>query len=79
MSSPFSIPVAAGTRLYVPKPYERLYDLAYNMWWAWEPYARELWQRVSPVDWRRSPKSLDHASDGQPRDLGCTGQQRFLR
>ncbi|NQV04932.1 alpha-glucan family phosphorylase [bacterium] len=58
MSSPFSIPVAAGTRLYVPKPYERLYDLAYNMWWAWEPYARELWQRVSPVDWRRSPNPL---------------------
>ena len=52
------IPVAAGTRLRIPKTFERLHDLAYNMWWTWVPEARDLWQRVSPPDWARSPNPL---------------------
>ncbi|MDX1690894.1 MAG: alpha-glucan family phosphorylase [Acidimicrobiia bacterium] len=53
-----TIPVAAGTQVAIPRALERLYDLAFNMWWTWEPYARELWQRVSPGDWRTSPNPL---------------------
>jgi starch phosphorylase len=52
------IPVAAGTPVSLPQSFERLYDLAYNMWWAWTPEARELWQRVSPIDWARSLNPL---------------------
>lgn len=52
------IPVAAGTRVQIPRAFERLYDLAYNMWWVWQPGARELWQRVSPQDWTRSPNPM---------------------
>lgn len=52
------IPVAAGTRVRLPEAFERLHDLAYNMWWTWVPEARELWQRVSPADWARSPNPL---------------------
>ena len=52
------IPVAAGTRVQIPRAFERLYDLAYNMWWVWQPAARELWQRVSPQDWARSPNPM---------------------
>ena len=44
-----AIPVAAGTRIHLPKTFERLYDLAYNMWWVWQYRARDLWQRVSPA------------------------------
>jgi starch phosphorylase len=42
----------------IPRTLERLYDLAYNMWWVWHPSARELWQRVSPTDWLRSPNPM---------------------
>jgi len=52
------IPVAAGTRVRIPESFERLHDLAYNMWWTWVPEARELWQRVSPPNWVRSPNPL---------------------
>ncbi len=53
-----SIPVAAGTPVSLPESFGHLYDLAYNMWWTWTPEARELWQRVSPSDWIRSPNPL---------------------
>jgi len=53
-----AIPVAAGTSIQLPKAFERLYDLAYNMWWVWQYRARDLWQRVSPADWARSPNPL---------------------
>ncbi|HSG78247.1 MAG TPA: alpha-glucan family phosphorylase [Acidimicrobiia bacterium] len=53
-----TIPVAAGTQVHIPRTFERLYDLAYNTWWTWQPYARELWQRVSPPDWAHSPNPL---------------------
>jgi starch phosphorylase len=52
------IPLAAGTRVRLPDIFERLHDLAYNMWWAWVPEARELWQRVSAIDWAHSPNPL---------------------
>ncbi len=52
------IPVAPGTKVHLPKTYERLWDLAYNMWWVWHRPARELWQRVSLPDWQHSPNPL---------------------
>ena len=35
-----------------------LRELARNLWWTWQPRARELWQRVSPPHWARSPNPL---------------------
>jgi len=52
------IPVEAGAQITMPAAFERLYDLAYNLWWTWQPRARELWQRVSPPRWARSPNPL---------------------
>ena len=53
-----TIPVAAGTDVRVPPTFARLADLAYNMWWSWDEAARELWERISPADWARSPNPL---------------------
>lgn len=53
-----SIPAAAGTRVRTSKTFNRLADLAFNVWWTWVPEARELWQRVSPPDWALSPNPL---------------------
>ncbi|HEY2513253.1 MAG TPA: alpha-glucan family phosphorylase [Polyangiaceae bacterium] len=35
----------------LPAPLEPLRELAYNLWWAWEPLARELFVRVAPDAW----------------------------
>ncbi len=52
------IPVAPGTQVPLPRSYDRLWDLAYNMWWVWHRPARELWQRVSLPHWQHSPNPL---------------------
>ena len=35
----------------LPARLERLRDIAYNLWWAWSPDARDLFARVDPVLW----------------------------
>lgn len=52
------IKVAGGTDVRVPSAFPRLVDLAYNMWWSWDETGRELWERISPADWARSPNPL---------------------
>jgi starch phosphorylase len=53
-----AIPVAPGTKVHLPRAYERLWDLAYNMWWVWHRPARELWQRVSLPHWQHTLNPL---------------------
>lgn len=38
----------------VPPPLRFLENLAYNMWWCWNPEAIELFRRISPEWWRDS-------------------------
>ncbi|MBM3694497.1 MAG: glycosyltransferase family 1 protein [Actinobacteria bacterium] len=61
------IPVAPGTKVPLPRAYERLWDLAYNMWWVWHRPARELWQRVSLPHWQATlnPLSMLQAVPGE--------------
>jgi starch phosphorylase len=44
----------------LPKEVERLYDLAYNLWWTWSPRARELFSAVDSRSWSlyRNPVQL---------------------
>ncbi len=53
-----AIPTGPGTEIPIPRRFARLVDLAYNMWWSWDPGARDLWQRISPSDWAVSPNPL---------------------
>jgi starch phosphorylase len=53
-----AIPTAPGTQISTPRRLERLADLAYNMWWSWDPGARDLWQRISPSAWAIAPNPL---------------------
>ncbi len=62
------IPTAAGAQLTIPPAFERLYDLAYNMWWSWQPRARELWQRLKPQSWARRPNPLSVLPTMDPTD-----------
>ncbi|MEX1018910.1 MAG: alpha-glucan family phosphorylase [Litorilinea sp.] len=35
----------------LPAPIARLHELAYNLWWSWEPDAQALYARLDPALW----------------------------
>ncbi len=37
----------------LPKPVERLYDMAHNLWWSWSPSAAQLFHQIDPDAWSR--------------------------
>jgi starch phosphorylase len=37
----------------LPEPLRGLRELAYNLWWSWNPEAAELFQEVDPSLWKR--------------------------
>jgi starch phosphorylase len=54
------IPTLPVANVYVPPDLSRLYDLAYNLWWAWTPAAEDLFAMVDGVAWAmyRNPVQL---------------------
>lgn len=46
--------------LNIPKPFSRLQELAYNLWWSWSPAARRLFSHIHPELWNlyRNPVEL---------------------
>ncbi len=48
----------------IPKRIGRLGELAHNLWWTWQPDARELFRRLDYVRWR-----LDHNPVKQLREV----------
>lgn len=46
--------------LNIPKPFSRLQELAYNLWWSWTPSARRLFSHIHPEFWNlyRNPVEL---------------------
>ncbi len=38
----------------LPKPLAELGELAYNLWWSWNPEALRLFRRIDPVLWERA-------------------------
>lgn len=45
------IPDIPGTQIALPDEFDRLYDIANNMWWTWDDEAEELWARIDPQRW----------------------------
>lgn len=37
----------------LPEPIKGLRELAYNLWWTWNPSAQDLWEEISPALWKR--------------------------
>lgn len=62
MNSLFThIPVGpSATPIRLPREFNRLIDLAGNLWWIWNPEGYELWGRIDPQKWAdtRNPLSL---------------------
>lgn len=38
----------------LPEPLAPLKELAYNLWWCWNPEAIALWRRLDPIQWEES-------------------------
>ena len=48
------------SELELPREFEKLYDIAYNLWWTWTPEARELFAAIDTAKWGhyRNPVEL---------------------
>ncbi len=54
----------------LPKPLQRLRDVAYNLWWCWNPDAIELFRRLDADLW-------DEVGHNPVRQLSLLGQRRL--
>lgn len=45
------IPHIPGAQIALPEEFDRLYDIANNLWWAWDDEASELWARIDAQRW----------------------------
>jgi len=43
----------AGADFWLPEEFEGLRELAYNLWWSWNPRARMLFSSIHPALWNR--------------------------
>ena len=39
--------------LDIPDKFSRISDIAYNLWWSWNPQARQLFSFMQPERWIR--------------------------
>jgi starch phosphorylase len=58
--SPLDIPRLHIADIELPREVKGLYDLAYNLWWTWNPRARDLWSTIDARAWSlyRNPVQL---------------------
>jgi starch phosphorylase len=45
------IPTLPQVEFAVPSTYERIVELAYNLWWSWNTAGANLWSNLDPVAW----------------------------
>ena len=55
-----TIPTFHVTEIELPREFEQLYELAYNLWWTWTPQAAELFSAIDSAKWAlyRNPVQL---------------------
>jgi glycogen phosphorylase len=53
------IPTGPGAPIRVPTRVKGLHDLAFNVWWSWDPDAVELWSKIDPARWRSNENPID--------------------
>ena len=60
------IPVSGGLTMLLPKTFERLWELATNLWWTWDHEAQELWGRIDRHSWTESANPLALLTSVEP-------------
>ncbi len=53
------IPCRQVADIELPREVDRLYDLAYNLWWSWMPRARQLFSSIDVESWARYRNPVD--------------------
>ena len=44
--------------LLIPDTFDRLHDIAYNLWWSWNTNGSLLFNRIDPLGWERNRNPL---------------------
>jgi starch phosphorylase len=65
----------------LPGGLNRLSELAYNLWWSWNPEARELFETIDPTLWRLSHHNpVKLLQDSKPDRLAALNEDPvFIR
>ncbi|HKX75258.1 MAG TPA: alpha-glucan family phosphorylase [Acidimicrobiia bacterium] len=53
------IPTLPSVEFAVPPSYSRVVELAYNLWWSWNPAGANLWSSLDPVAWERTHNPVE--------------------
>ena len=65
MSLP-EIRTAPVADIQIPVEFQKLYDLAYNLWWTWNREALLLFQRIDPVRWHHDHNPVELLINVEP-------------
>ena len=61
----------------LPERLSRLYSLAYNLWWMWNPPAQALYRAVDPAIWEATDhNAIRVLSEVSPARLQTLAQDR---
>ena len=58
-----TVPVA---HIEIPVELSRLYDIAYNLWWTWQPRAQLLFNAIDPDGWQRDHNPVELLINVEP-------------
>jgi starch phosphorylase len=71
MSDSASLPLSTRVvphEFNLPRRIRRLAELAYNLWWTWNPEAERLYRRLDPILWERVEHNPVHFLLQVPRE-----------
>ena len=54
------------TEFAIPPPYTRVVELAYNLWWSWNPSGVSLWSNLDPVAWESHHNPIELLESLEP-------------
>jgi Glucan phosphorylase len=53
------IPVINHVEFPVPRSFDRVVDIAHNLWWTWHDTGRALWSAIDPDQWEATHNPID--------------------
>jgi starch phosphorylase len=73
------IPDIPGAQIALPEEFDRLYDIANNIWWAWDDEASELWSRIDAQRWHDVQNPISFLQGVEPSTWeSLSADARFL-
>ena len=73
------IPNSPGAQIALPEEFDRLYDIANNIWWAWDDEASELWSRIDAQRWHDVQNPISFLQGVEPNTWESLGADaRFI-